>query len=371
VTEGQTHGFPWRITALVAAIVILATVVAGLILARNGVQTAEPDTASIFTPAPDLLPVEKQRQVTVLFQVRDKGKDVASNVLIGAGGDVGFVSELLLPRTLLLPTSPPVQLKDVNGPRGPVSAQGPLQVVLNVQIDATIELDRLAWAGLIDSTGALDDPEQGQSAGSFPLVVSRVLAKLPPDEETLGQLLTSLGSMAPTTVTNEDASHLLAVLGASLRAQPVKQEVLPVTYIRGGASPVATAQQPAATEVVTRLFPKAPLKPGHSAPARLVLQRAGATLGAALKAHRTLAQAGFGVLDAAGPGRTCPSTPPPPSGWAEMPPPPWACRSRWSRWIRGRGPPSTSGSSSDGTSRRCERVVAPRIAVTHRSEELS
>jgi hypothetical protein len=296
VSERPEHGFPWRITALVAAIVIATTAIAGVILARNGVQGASPDEASIFIPAPDLLPVEKRRQVTMLIQVRDKGKDVASNLLVGAGGDVGFVAELLLPRNLLLPTAPPVQLKDVDGPRGPISAQGPLQVLLNVQIDATIELDRLAWAGLIDSTGALEDPAQGQSNSAFPLVVSKVLAKLPKDEETLGQLLTSLGSMAPTTVTNEDASHLLAVIGEALRTLPVKHDVLPVTFIRGGADPVATIRQPEASEVVSGLFPKAPLKPGHSGPARLVLKRAGATLGASLSAHRVLAQQGFGVL---------------------------------------------------------------------------
>jgi len=296
MSERHEHGFPWRVTALVAAIVILATAVAGVILSRNEVQRAAPEDASIFTPAPDLLPVEKQRQVTLLIQIRDKGKDVASNVLIGAGGDLGFVSELVLPRNLLLPTSPPVQLKDVDGPRGPVSAQGPLQVLLNVQIDATIELDRLAWVGLIDSTGALEDPQQGESTGSFPLVVSKVLAKLPKDEGTLGQLLTSLGSMAPTTVTNEDASHLLAVIGEALRTLPVRQEALPVTFIRGGASPVATAKQPEAGRLVAELFPKAPLKPGHSGLPRLVIERAGASLGSVIKAQQALARAGFGVL---------------------------------------------------------------------------
>jgi hypothetical protein len=296
VNDGPEHGFPWRITALVAALVIAASAVAGVILARNGVQTAPPGDASIFTPAPNLLPVEKQRQVTVLVQVRDKGKDVASNVLIGAGGDVGFVPELLLPRNLLLPTSPPVQLKDVDGPRGPVSAQGPLQVLLNVQIDATIELDRLAWVGLIDSTGALDDPAQAEATGSFPLLVSKVLAGLPKDEETLGQLLTSLGSMAPTTVTNEDASHLLAVIGAALRSQPVRQEPLPVTFIRGGAAPVAVAKQPETGDLMTELFPKAPLRPGHSGQPRLVLERSGAGLGTAVSAQQSLERAGFGVL---------------------------------------------------------------------------
>jgi hypothetical protein len=143
-TEPTEHSFPWRVTAVVAAIVIASTALAGVVLTRNSVEGSDPSTASIFTPAPDLLPIEKQRQVTVLVQVRDKDKDVSSSVLVGAGGGVGFVSQLLLPRTLLLPTVPPVLLKDTDGPRGPVRSDEALQTLLGVQIDANIELDRLA-----------------------------------------------------------------------------------------------------------------------------------------------------------------------------------------------------------------------------------
>ena len=297
VTEPTEHGFPWRMTALVAAVVIASTAIAGVILARNGVEGVDPSTASIFTPAPDLLPVEKQRQVTVLLQIRDKNKEVSSSVLFGAGANTGFVAELLLPRTLLLPTVPPVQLQNANGPRGPVRPDYPLQTLLGVQIDASIELDRLAWAGLIDSTGALADPANGESASAFPLVVARVLAALPADEETLGQLLTSMGSMAPTTVTNEDASHLLAVIGAGLRTMPVKRDVLPVTYLRAGDAQAAVARQPDTDELMADLFPRALLQPGHPGPVRVVVERAGAGLGSATAARITLAEAGFGAVD--------------------------------------------------------------------------
>jgi hypothetical protein len=294
VRENPEHSFPWRVTALVAAIVISTTVFAGAILSRNGVDQEAVPAASVSASA--VLPLEKKRQVTVLLQVRDKGKDMASNVLIAVGGDTGFVAELLLPRNLLLPTVPQVQLKDTNGPRGPVSAQGPLQVLLGVQIDAAIELDRLAWAGLIDSTGALADPEQGERAAVFALVLDKVLKGLPAEEEALGQLLTSLGSLAPISVNNEDASHLLAVIGSGLRTEPVLRRVLPVTYIRGGSTPVAVIRQPEADETLTNLFPQAPLQPGHSGPTRVVIQPAGATLGAATTARLGLGSSGFGVI---------------------------------------------------------------------------
>ena len=297
MTDDTEHAFPWRLTALVAAIVIVASVIAGVILSRNSVDGVDPSTASIFTPAPDLLPVEKQRQVTVLFQIRDENKEVSSSVLLGAGGGTGFVAELLLPRNLLLPTVPPRQLKDADGPRGPVSADAPVQTLLGVQVDANIELDRLAWAGLIDSTRALTDPAIGENASAFPLVVARVLAKLPADEETLGQLLTSMGSMAPTTVTNEDASHLLAVIGDALRTLPPKQAVLPVTYLRAGTEQAAVMKRAEAQATVTDLFPRALLQTGHPGPTRVVIERAGATLGAATSARLTLAGAGFGVVE--------------------------------------------------------------------------
>jgi hypothetical protein len=165
-----------------------------------------------------------------------------------------------------------------------------------VQIDAAIELDRLAWAGLIDSTGALADPEQGERAAVFALVLDKVLKGLPAEEEALGQLLTSLGSLAPISVNNEDASHLLAVIGDGLRTSPVRRLVLPVTYIRGGAAPVAVIRQPEADQTLTSLFPQAPLQPGHSGPTRVVIQPAGATLGAATTARLGLGRSGFGVI---------------------------------------------------------------------------
>ncbi len=296
MTDDTTTAFPWRLMALVAAVVIGASAIAGVLLARDRVETADASDATIFVPAPDLLPVEKQRQVTILFTVRDEAGQAMSNALIAVGGDTGFVGELMLPRYLLLPTVPPVRLQDVEGLLGTVQAEDPLQVLLAVQVDATVELDRLAWAGLIDATGARVDVDQAESPGSFPLILDRVLSRLPDDEDTLGQLLTGLGSMARTTVPNEDASHLLAVLGERLRTEDVRREVLPVTYVRAGPERAALVRQPEAEVVVAELFPKARLQPGHSGTRRVVVQRAGATLGALVEARLGLSDAGFGVI---------------------------------------------------------------------------
>lgn len=296
MTDEHVHPFPWRLMGLVAIIVIIATVAAGLVLSRNSVEQEPPPDASVFTPAPGQLPVEKLRQVTVLLQVRDRDRAAVSNVLIGVGGDTGYVAELILPRNLLLPTVPPLQLKDVDGPTGPVSAEGPIEVLLGVQVDAAVEMDRLAWAGLLDSIGAAPGTAHAADPASFPLVLDSVLSRLPADEQAIGQLLTSLGSMARTTVTNEDASHLLAVLGEGLRTQEVRREVLPVLALRAGPAQVAIIQQPEGDEAVQRLFPRALLQPGHPGTTRVVIERAGGSLGAATSARLALAGAGFGVV---------------------------------------------------------------------------
>jgi hypothetical protein len=296
VSEHAHRPFPWRITAFIAGVVLLATGVAGVLLSRDRMQSATPDDATIFTPAPQLLPLDKQRQVTMLLTVRDDQRSAVSTVLIGMGGDTGFVSELLLPRDLLLPTVPPIRLARVTDPTGSTTAEEPLETLLGVQIDAVIDLDRLAWSGLIDATGSRVDLTAAESPGSFPLVLDRVLVGLPDDEQSIGGLLTGLGSMARTTVTNEDAGYLLGLLGQKLRDTEVRREALPVTYVRGGSRRVAVAELATTTAVTRELFPRALLQPGHAGQPRVVLQRAGASLGATVAVRADLAAAGFGVI---------------------------------------------------------------------------
>lgn len=299
MTDAPSARFPWRVTALVVLIVAVASVIAGLLLARDRVGTAQPPPAQ---PSPTAsatslpLPLEEQRQVTLLLTVRDDARAAVSSVLLGVGGGSEVVAELLLPRDLLLPTSPPLRLSEVDDPTGPRTAEQPLETLLGVQIDASVDLDRLAWAGLIDATGSRVDPDAAERPGSFALVLDRVLKGLPYDAETVGELLTGLGSMARLTVTNEDASLLLSLIGRGLRGDGVRREVLPVTYVRAGPSRAAVADLAAADAVVRELFPEAMLRPGHAGPARIVLQRAGATLGAQTVARITLAGAGFGVV---------------------------------------------------------------------------
>jgi hypothetical protein len=299
MSDQPQHRFPWRITAVVVVVVVAASVLAGVLLSRDRVVTSTPPAATASassTAAATPIPLVDQRQVTLLLTVRDEERSAVSTVLIGVGGDTGFVAELMLPRDLLLPTVPPMRLEQVDDPTGARTPEQPLETLLGVQVDVIVDLDRLAWAGLIDATGSRVDLSAAEDPGSFALVLDRVLKGLPYDDETVGELLTGLGSMARLTVTNEDASYVLAQIGRQLRSLDVRREVLPVTYLRAGEARVAVSDLAAVTEVTRELFPLALLEPGHAGIPRVVLQRAGATLGAATSARLRLVAAGFGVV---------------------------------------------------------------------------
>lgn len=294
--------------ALLAAVVVLSSVVAGLVLSRQGVDDEQPREASIFTPAPDLLPLEKTRQVTLLLQVRNAVGEATGSMLLGVGGDTGFVAELLLPRSLLLPTVPPTRLEDAGKPNSATRAQESLETLLGVQVDATLDLERLAWEGLLDATGVPVSAIQSEQGTSFPMLLDPMLRALPADDELVGQLLTSLGSMAPTTVPNDDLARLLSLLRTSMLAQEAHRATLPVVYLRAGADRAAVADQPDAEATVAELFPQARLQPGHRGQTRVVLERSGATLGTATSARLTLVAAGFGVVSAGEPAAATPGT---------------------------------------------------------------
>lgn len=286
---------------VVSGLVVAASVVAGVMLASQGVDEEQPVPASIFTPAPDLLPIERQRQVTLLVQVRDDEGAATSNVLLGAGGGTGFVAELDLPSDLLLPTVPPSRLSTTGGPTEPGRAQDAIETLLGVQVDATLDIARLAWTGLVDSVSEPGLSDRAQDPTQAAGVVSDVVAALPDDEELIGQQVTSLGSMARTSVPNSDIAHLLAVLRVGLRTLPLREAELPVTTLRAGEDPLSIVDQPEAEAVVARLFPEARLQPGHAGPKRVVLQRAGASLGSAAAARLDLLDAGFGVVQQSAP----------------------------------------------------------------------
>jgi len=144
-------------------------------------------------------------------------------------------------------------------------------------------------------TGSARGLDAAENPAAFPLVVDRVLKGLPYDEETVGELLTGLGSMARTTVTNEDAATCWRRSGASCAAWTFGARPSP-SRTCGRARPGRRHRVRRSHRGDRELFPLALLEPGQAGTPRVVLQRAGATIGAATAARLSLVGAGFGVV---------------------------------------------------------------------------
>ena len=306
MTQPQ-HRFPWRLMGLLAAAVIVVTVGAGLLLARSPGTPPAPPMGTATPSSTVTLPVPDGReQNTILLQVRGRDRRVESSILLGFGGDSSVVSALVIPTTLQLPTQPPVTIAGVDGPSGPVGAQQPLGTLLGVRIDETVEMDRLAWAGLIDAIGT--STLRGMEGRDVPGALEPVLGALPADRERVGQLLTSLGSMARTSMPNETTSRLLAALGDRVRHQGLRVQILPVSVVRAGGAPVSLLDPSAARLVIHQALAGAELQPGHAGPVRVIVERGGATTGAFLAVQRRLASAGYAVVPGSAPATSDPLT---------------------------------------------------------------
>jgi hypothetical protein len=86
------------------------------------------------------------------------------------------------------------------------------------------------------------------------------LERLPRTDDQMRQLLTSLGSLAQSTVPTDDLVPFLKTVRADVDFGRVRAEVLPVELIRGGARPAAIAA-PDADALVQALFPDARVTP--------------------------------------------------------------------------------------------------------------
>ena len=298
--------YPWRLMGAVAAIVFVVTIGAGLIIGRPSSLPTVPSVVASSGPADTSVPGPDVRQATILLQVRGADRLVATSVLIGFGGSTEHVAALIIPPTLVLPTFPSIRLADVDGPSGPVGAREPLSTLLGVRIDETVELDRLAWSGLIDAIGPPSMREM--SAEDVSGSLSQVLSRLPASRQAIGQLLTSLGSMARTTLPNETTGRLLVSLGDRVRQQGLTIGALPVSVVKAGA-PTASLVDPFRTAfVIGSEFPEAQLVPDHAGALRVVVARGASTLGTFLAIQQRLDGAGFGVVAAELPAQRVDST---------------------------------------------------------------
>ena len=251
-------------------------------------------------PSPSPTPVEQ----TLLLQVLDADSYALGNVVIGIepAGQPEATTFLQVPASLLVPVGDDsVTLGLTPAAPDTLAAVKGVSQELSLRLDAGLTLDRLAFAGLVDAVdgiwvklpAAVVLPRQdgtevrvlgpgwvkmdGVTAADYVVaripgeddaariervsaVLDLVLQRLPYEPERMRQLLTSLGSLAQSTVPTEQLVPFLLQVSADVQAKRTRHAVLPVEIIRVGVRP-ASIPAPDAEALVQELFPDARLEP--------------------------------------------------------------------------------------------------------------
>lgn len=279
-----------RVVLVVVGALVIVLGLGGLALVRSD-ESASPEP----TPSPG---AEVQ---TLLLQVLDASGYARGNVIVGTDAEdpESSTDMLFVPGSLLVPQGDGVvTLGTTSQSADTLAGVTAIEQGLGVRVDAGLTLDRLAFAGLVDSVGGvaveLDTPVllpaigaddrrrvvgpgwvslDGIAAADYAVIVvpgetdevriqrflnvlGEILKRLPATDDEMRQVLTSLGSLAPSTVPTEDLVPFLLAVRADVARDRVRAEVLPVDVIRGGVRPasVMTAEGEA---LVDALFPTA------------------------------------------------------------------------------------------------------------------
>lgn len=263
-----------------------------------GEVTASPSDPAPAPPAPDV--------GVLLLQVLDATGYASVNVAIGVTPPAKRprTSLLEIPPTLLVPAGEStVPLGRTPLQPDTLAAVDGVRRELRLDIDAGLEVDRLAFAGWVDGVNGVwlfvDDtfvtrptsPDEeprtvrpgwtrldGLTATEYVLatlpgetaqerharameVVETVIARMPETPERMRQLVTSLGSLAQSTVPTDDLVPFLLRVRADIRFGRVDRAVLPVEVVRGGIRG-ASIPAPRAWVMLKRLFPDSRIEPG-------------------------------------------------------------------------------------------------------------
>lgn len=286
----------------VAGRVILVAVGALAIVLGLGVVSL---VTSEGVPTPNPSPTEEQVEQTLLLQVLDGDGYARGNVVIGIEppGTDPLTVLLAMPASVLVPQGDDsVTLGVTPQSADTLAAVTAVEQGFGLRIDAGLTLDRLAFAGLVDGVDGvwveLDRPVllpaigeeerlrvlgpgwvkmDGIAAADYAVLripgesetdrverflglLEDALERLPRTDDQMRQLLTSLGSLAQSTVPTDDLVPFLKTVRADVDFGRVRAEVLPVELIRGGARPAAIAA-PDADALVQALFPDARVSP--------------------------------------------------------------------------------------------------------------
>lgn len=278
----------WRV-ALVAVGAMVIVLGLGLVAVvrsegQSGPQPPQPDTA----------------EETLLLQVLDDEGYALGNVVVGIEPEDAspLTIFLALPASVLVPDGDDsTTLGSTPSSADTLAAVKAVEASLGLRIDAGLTLDRLAFAGLVDAVDGIwveldrpvllpsvDDgqwrtvgpgwekldgvaaadyalmriPGEGEQAriDRFLTVLEKTLGRLPVTRERMRQLVTSLGSLAQSTVPTEDLVPFLMQVRWDVDTDETRTETLPVEVIRGGIRP-ASVPSPNADALLQALFPDA------------------------------------------------------------------------------------------------------------------
>jgi len=259
-------------------------------------QASEP----VPTPSPTSTRPPEQ---TLLLQVLDGEGYAFGNFVIGIEHNPDSTTILSIPASLLVSVGDDTMTMGMTpSSADTLAAVRGIESTLGLRVDASLALDRLAFAGLVDAVDgvwvnlptsvtlpAVGDesatrvvgpgwvkldgiaaadyatlrlPGEGEAERGERVraMVDLVFQGLPRTAERMRQLLTSLGSLAPTTVPTEELVPFLLQVRWDVSFGDVRYATLPVTVVRAGARP-ASVPAPEAPGVVTELFPDALIPP--------------------------------------------------------------------------------------------------------------
>ncbi|MFM1966353.1 MAG: hypothetical protein RL134_2078 [Actinomycetota bacterium] len=252
-------------------------------------------------PTPNPSPTEQQVERTLLLQVLDADGYAMGNVVLGIEPPETepLTVFLAVPASLLVPQGDDsVTLGVTPASADTLAGVTAIEEGLGLRVDAGLTLDRLAFAGLVDAVDGvwveLDRPVllpaigeeerrrvlgpgwvkmDGIAAADYAVlrvpgesetdridrflgILEDVIERMPATDEQMRQLLTSLGSLAQSTVPTEDLVSFLMRVRSDVDFGRLRTEVLPVEIIRGGVRP-ASLTGPGADALVQALFPDA------------------------------------------------------------------------------------------------------------------
>ena len=252
-------------------------------------------------PTPDPSPTQQQVERTLLLQVLDGDGYAMGNVVLGIEPPetVPLTVFLAVPASLLVPEGDDsVTLGVTPASADTLAGVTAIEEGLGLRVDAGLTLDRLAFAGLVDAVGgvwvdldrpvllpAIGEEDQrrvlgpgwvkmdGIAAADYAVlrvpgeseadridrflgILEDVIERMPATDEQMRQLLTSLGSLAQSTVPTEELVSFLMRVRSDVDFGRLRAEVLPVQIIRGGVRPASIAG-PGADALVQALFPDA------------------------------------------------------------------------------------------------------------------